>query len=94
LKEPSKYTSLSSPIPLDIQIKPKLFVLGYSKSGKSTLCKSLSLKTGVIHLHMPSIIEQFMDRDCVMSDNLRRIMQKEGKQLEDDMLITLLLKRL
>ena len=63
MKEPSKYVGQSISIPLDLKIKPKLFVHGYSKSGKSTLCQALAKKTGVIHLHMPGIIESFLERD-------------------------------
>jgi ABC-type proline/glycine betaine transport system ATPase subunit len=57
LKEPSKYTLGKESIPLDISVKPKLIVLGLPKSGKSTLCKTLSKKIGVIHLKISKIIE-------------------------------------
>lgn len=63
LKQPSKYTQEVSPIPLDVTIKPRVFVLGLPKSGKSTLCKILSEKIGVVHLKMNHIIQQFMTQD-------------------------------
>jgi adenylate/nucleoside-diphosphate kinase len=39
LMEPSKYTKGVEPIPLDIQIVPKVAVIGLPKSGKSILCQ-------------------------------------------------------
>ena len=57
LKQPSKYTQEVRPIPLDVTIKPRVFVLGLPKSGKSTLCKTLSEKIGVVHLKMNHIIQ-------------------------------------
>jgi adenylate kinase family enzyme len=43
-----------------VTIKPRVFVLGLPKSGKSTLCKILSEKIGVVHLKMNHIINQFI----------------------------------
>ncbi len=63
LKEPSKYSLNVSTIPLDIVIKPKLLVVGYSKVGKSTVGKSLAERTGVVHLKMAKIVQGFMDKD-------------------------------
>lgn len=39
LKEPSKFTTSVETVPLDINIKPRVFILGLPKSGKTTLCK-------------------------------------------------------
>lgn len=39
LKEPSKYTQQVETIPLDIRIRPRIFILGLPKSGRSTLAK-------------------------------------------------------
>ena len=55
MKEPSKYTEVET-IPLDIPIKPKIFIIGHPKSGKSTICKKLVERTGVVHLKMTKII--------------------------------------
>jgi hypothetical protein len=39
LKEPSKYTNNVEAVPNDVNIKPKVCVLGAPKSGKTTVCK-------------------------------------------------------
>jgi len=39
IKQPSLYTLDTESVPLDINIAPKVMVLGLPKSGKSTLCK-------------------------------------------------------
>jgi adenylate kinase family enzyme len=79
--------------PLDIPIKPRVAVLGLPKSGKSTVCKMLADKIGLIHLKMSKIIQSFMDIDSVQGEALRKHMKSDGRQLEDDMLVSLLLKR-
>lgn len=56
LKEPSKFTQVVETIPLDVSVKAKVFALGLPKSGKSTLCKMLSSKIGIVHLKMSKII--------------------------------------
>jgi len=38
LLQPSKYTKGVESIPLDVQVKPRVLVLGLPKSGKSDLC--------------------------------------------------------
>lgn len=93
MREPSKYTEVET-IPLDITIKPKIFIMGMPKSGKSTLCKKLVEKIGIVHLKMSKIIQEFMDKDSVQSEFLRRIMKIEGRSIEDDLLVNLLLKRI
>jgi len=76
-----------------VTIKPRVFVLGLPKSGKSTLCKILSEKIGVVHLKMNHIIQQFMTQDSSQGEQLRKHMKSEGRQLEDDMMVSLLIKR-
>lgn len=61
LKEPSKYTQSVETVPLDIPVKPRAFVIGLPKSGKSTLCKLLAEKIGVVHIKLPALIQFFMD---------------------------------
>lgn len=61
MKEPSKYTQNVETIPLDINVKPRVFVLGLPKSGKSSVCKMLAAKVGLVHLKMSKIIQGFMD---------------------------------
>ncbi len=63
MKEPSRYTQSIETIPLDINIKPKVFVIGLPKSGKSAVCKMLVQKIGVVHLKISKIIQGFMDQD-------------------------------
>jgi GTPase involved in cell partitioning and DNA repair len=48
--EPSKYTKGVEPVPLDVQMVPKISVIGLPKSGKSTLCSKISALTGAVHL--------------------------------------------
>ena len=79
LKEPSRYTTSVETVPLDINIKPRVFILGLPKSGKTTLCKQLSEKTGIVHLKMSHIIAQFVDRDSQQFKNLRTLMKIEGR---------------
>ena len=93
LKEPSKFTQQVQTVPLDISVKPKVFVLGLPKSGKSTVCKMLVDRVGVVHLKMSKVIQGFMNQDSVQGEQLRKHMKVDGRQLEDDMLISLLLKR-
>ena len=50
LMEPSKYTKGVEPIPLDIQMQPKVSVIGLPKSGKSSLCEQIAKCTGAVHL--------------------------------------------
>ena len=47
-------------VPLDIQIKPRVFVIGLPKAGKSTLCSRVSEVTGAVHLKMTKVIAYFM----------------------------------
>lgn len=47
---PSKYTLNVEPVPLDVDVKPAVIVIGLPKSGKSTLCQTLSKRTNVVHL--------------------------------------------
>lgn len=81
-------------MPLDINIKPRVFILGLPKSGKSTLCKQLADKAGLVHLKMSKIISYFIEKDCQQCHNLRNLMKMEGRSIEDDQLINLLLKRI
>lgn len=80
-------------IPLDINYRPKLMVIGLPKSGKSTLCETLRDKLGVVHLRIPDIIDMFIEKDSVQFRNLRKQMKMDGRHIEDDQIISLLLKR-
>jgi GTP1/Obg family GTP-binding protein len=50
LLQPSKYTKGIESVPLDVQIKPRIVVIGLPKSGKSSLCTKISEDTGAVHL--------------------------------------------
>ena len=63
LQEPSKYTKGVEPVPLDVQMIPRVSVLGLPKSGKSELCSRISALTGAVHLQMDQILEKFIDAD-------------------------------
>jgi adenylate/nucleoside-diphosphate kinase len=56
LKEPSKFTQQIETIPLDINLKPRVFVLGLPKSGKSTVGRLLAEKIGLVQLKMSKVI--------------------------------------
>lgn len=79
MKQPSKFSQEIRTIPLDVPIKPRAFVIGLPKSGKSTLCKLLSEKIGVVHLKMNKIIQQFMAQDSAQGEHLRKQMKAEGR---------------
>ena len=69
---------------------------GVAKGGKTTLCKLLSQKINVVHLKMSKIIDFFCNkmRDSREFIHLRTLVKEKGKQIEDDMMINLLLKRI
>jgi adenylate/nucleoside-diphosphate kinase len=58
------------------------------------LAKKLNEKTGMIHLHISKVVTEFMDKDSVQCDTLRRLTKDEGRALDDDMLVNLLYKRI
>ena len=93
LVEPSKFTKGVDAIPLDIQVVPKISVLGLPKSGKTTLCEKICASTGAVHLQMADIIQQFIEMDSVQCERLRKEMKKEGRPCEDQILVSLLAKR-
>jgi len=93
MEEPSKYVFKES-IPKDINIKPKIVILGLPKCGKSELAKKLAALTGVVYLKMQHVINEFMDMDCVDSEALRKLTKGEGRALDDETLVNLLQKRL
>jgi len=64
------------------------------KSGKSTLCKMLAEKIGLVHLKLPALIQQFMDQDSAQGEYIRKQLKYEGRQIEDDTLVSLIMKRI
>lgn len=53
LKEPSKHVFFGEEtVPLDIQIKPKIFVVGPPLSGKTSLSTMLKNKLNIVHLRI------------------------------------------
>lgn len=72
IKEPSKFTNSLTTVPLDITVKPRAFVIGLPKSGKSTLCKLLAEKIGVVHLKLPQLVQSFMESDSAQGEHLRK----------------------
>lgn len=94
MQEPSKYTKGVEPVPLDVQMVPKVSVLGLPKSGKSTLCARISELTGAVHLQMDQILEKFIDADSAQCERLRASMKSEGRGIDDQLMVTLLAKRL
>ena len=61
--QPSKYTKGVESIPLDVQVKPKVCIIGLPKSGKSDLSQRISKLTGAVHLQMGEIIDRYIERD-------------------------------
>ena len=52
------------------------------------------LKTGMVHLKMNKIVQEFVDVDSCEAVKLRRLIKKEGRGLDDDTLVNLLTKRM
>lgn len=77
-------------------------MLGPPKSGKSDLCQQISKNTGAVHLKLDDIIgayadkacADYLDRDSVMLNKIKKTLMIEGKPIEDDQLILLIIKRL
>ena len=90
---PSKYTLDQEPTPLDLTYRPTCCVIGAPKSGKTCLAEELSKSTGMVHLKLNEIIEWFVDRDCVFSNQLAELVRGNGKELEDGLMIDLLSRR-
>jgi hypothetical protein len=53
----------------------------------------LAEKIGVVHLKLPALIQFFMDQDSAQGEYLRKQLKYEGRQIEDDMLVSLIMKR-
>lgn len=94
MKQPSKYTFDKESIPLDLSYKPTISIIGFSKSGKSTLAKKLHEKLGVVHLKVAKIVEEFLQRDSVYYENLKKKLKDHGGILEEDILVNLVIRRL
>lgn len=47
----------------------------------------------MVHLKLNEIIEWFVDRDCVFSNQLAELVRGNGKELEDGLMIDLLSRR-
>lgn len=73
---------------------PKVSVLGLPKSGKSELCSRIAALTGAVHLQMDQILEKFIDADSAQCERLRTSMKSEGRGIDDQLMVTLLSKRL
>ena len=71
LMEPAKYTKGVESVPLDVATKPRVCVLGMSKSGKSTLAEWLSAQTGAVHIQLGDVIQEYVERDCVQGQKMR-----------------------
>lgn len=94
LLQPSKYTKGVESIPLDVLVKPRVLVLGLPKSGKSDLCQRISNLTGAVHLQMDEIIDRYIERDSKQCEKLGASMKQEGRGIDDQLMVTLLAKRL
>jgi adenylate kinase family enzyme len=94
LKEPSRFTKGVESIPLDIPVSPFACVIGFPKSGKSTLCQKIQERTGAVHLQINEVIESFVDQDSFQCAKLREKMKQDGRVIDDSTIITLILKRI
>ena len=62
-------------------------------SGKTELCKKISDATGAVHIQMEELIESFVDRDSSFSAKIANKLKKEGRDLDDLLLVQLIQKR-
>lgn len=93
MREISKYALNTPSVPLDIQTVPRISVLGFQRSGKSTLCKQINEATGAVHLTIEGIVSMFIDRDSVEGQQLRKFMKQDGKAIDEGFLTNLIYKR-
>lgn len=93
MKKVSKYALDTPSIPLDVRTVPKISILGYQNSGKTTLAKKISEATGAVHITIEEIVQTFIDRDCVVCEQLRRFMKQDGKSIDEAFLTDLIFKR-
>lgn len=92
LSKPEKYAQAET-VPLEIPYKTSCIVLGPPKSGKSELCKKLSISEGLTYLKISLIVKDFSEMDSVLGKLLQNLLQT-GKELPDELMISLLQKRL
>ena len=78
---------------MDVKIVPRVCVVGLPKSGKTTLCERICATTGAVHLQMEELIEQFVDRDSSFADRVADKLRKQGRDLDDLMIVQLIQKR-
>ena len=69
-------------------------IIGHPKSGKSELAQSISNLTGAVHIQMGDIIDRYIDRDSKQCEKLGVSMKQEGRGIDDQLMVTLLAKRL
>lgn len=48
----------------------------------------------MVHLKLPALIQQFMDQDSAQGEYIRKQLKYEGRQIEDDTLVSLIMKRI
>ena len=79
--------------PQDVQIIPKISVIGFPATGKSELCQKISSVTGAVHLQLEDIIEDQVERDSSFSKKLRERIKVQGKEVDDLYMIQVIQKR-
>ena len=85
--EPSTYVLKKESWPLDVQIKPKLAVIGMPYSGKTELCQAIAKTTKAVHLNIEQLIEDQVIRDSSFSRKLRDRLKVQGRELDDLLII-------
>jgi len=92
LSKPEEYAK-GDTTPLEVNYKSNCIVLGPPKSGKSSLCKRIAASEGLIYLKISHIVKSFIEMDCVLSKEIRELLQT-GKSIPDELLVLLLKKRM
>jgi len=81
-------------VPNDVNPMRGIFVIGKTKTGKTTLSRTLAQKLGMIYISFVEIVTSFLHQhqDVEVSSILAEL--KQGKTLSDDQTVKLISKRL
>lgn len=81
------------PAPKDIDMHSQIFVIGKSKTGKSTLVKKLQEKLGLVHIKVKNILKRVReDPFWMLADEVNQTLRK-GEVPNDDQIVRLISKR-
>ena len=88
-----KILEQNQPVPSDVKSVPVVFIMGKTKSGKTTLAHNIRDKFGFKAINMQEIIEDFVTEH--EDSDIKGIVTdlKKGKVLTDEALVSLIEKR-